>query len=191
LKIVKFDLFMQLCVHSNIGNNNFCENKTNHKISNLFMHTCCCTLFYAMSSFIQMPKGFKNLLKIYLEKQFGKRKEILLSPYLFSPFWPAGRFPLSLVLGPLALPSFSPSRSLLGPAQAAAGNGHRHSSLPLADQLGPLVSALFFPNFLLRSHSHGHDATVARAHLFPRRGSVRALASIKGSPLPSLLPCRF
>jgi hypothetical protein len=38
------------------------------------MHPCCCILFYVMSGFIQMLKGFENHLKTYLENCFRKRK---------------------------------------------------------------------------------------------------------------------
>jgi hypothetical protein len=37
LKIDKFDLNMHLFVHSNLGNNKFCEIKINHKVSNSLM----------------------------------------------------------------------------------------------------------------------------------------------------------
>jgi hypothetical protein len=64
-----------------------------------------------MTGFIQMPKGFKNLLKMYLEKSFQKMKrEFFLS--LFPPF----QFGLMGHSFSLARPHFpSPSfSSLLG-----------------------------------------------------------------------------
>jgi hypothetical protein len=55
---------MQLCVHSNVGNNNFYEIKTNHKDRYMLMHSCCCNSFILLSGFDpklkMIQKPFEN-----------------------------------------------------------------------------------------------------------------------------------
>jgi hypothetical protein len=63
-----------VCI-SHIGNNNFCEIKINHKVSDILMHSCYCTLFYVMSGFDLNAKSFKNHLKIYLKSGLEKEKK--------------------------------------------------------------------------------------------------------------------
>jgi hypothetical protein len=78
-----------------------------------------------MTGFIQMPKGFKNLLKLDLENQFRKLKRDSYSFPFLPPFWPVGPFPFSPLAFPLSL--LSP---LLGWA-VSAGN-RRCRSLPFS-----------------------------------------------------------
>jgi hypothetical protein len=40
---------MQLYVHSNVGNNIFCEIKINHQDRYMLMHSCCSILFIVLS----------------------------------------------------------------------------------------------------------------------------------------------
>jgi hypothetical protein len=43
---------------------NFCENKINHKVSNLFMHSAAALHFIVMVGFGPSAKRFKNLLEM-------------------------------------------------------------------------------------------------------------------------------
>jgi hypothetical protein len=70
--MVKFDLFMQLCVHSNVGNNNFCEIKINHQDRYILLHSCCSILFIALSG---LDPKLKMILKPF-ENDFRKREGI-------------------------------------------------------------------------------------------------------------------
>jgi hypothetical protein len=55
-KIDKFDLNMYLFVHSNLGNNKFCEIKSNHKVNNLFCTHAVALYVFVMIDLSQISK---------------------------------------------------------------------------------------------------------------------------------------
>jgi hypothetical protein len=104
----------------------------------LFLHSCCCIIFCVMTGFIQMPKGFKNPLKLDLENQFRKLKRDSYSFLSLPPFRPVGPFPFS----PLAFPSPSFLPCWVSPSVLVTAAAALSHSPAAADRPGPLVDAL-------------------------------------------------
>jgi hypothetical protein len=105
---------MQLCVHSNVGNNNFYEIKSKYKDRYMLMHSCCCTFILCCVVSTNSEQEFKSIQNAFGKSIWKKKRKSLSLPHLFFTFGPLAQFSPS-ARSPPSFPSLPLFPSGAGP----------------------------------------------------------------------------